>query len=347
MDKKNRQLYLDVLRIISMAAVVVIHTAAQYWHALDVSSPEWQVETVYDGLVRWAVPVFVMISGALFLNPEKPQPLRKLFGKNILRIVTVILFWGCVYALLSGLPADLSLPSLLTFAKTTVFGHYHMWFLYMIIGLYLVTPILRALTRERSVMRYFLVISFALNCLIPFLGSFGRLSSLQTLVSMFEIQVPLGYAFYFVLGYFLNTVELSPRRCVTAGALGIVGLILTVVLTLWQSAVHGVPVTAFFDNFSLPVCLTSSGLFVTARYLGGRLTTSTRAGKGVTALSSCTLGVYLVHAALLEKLQECGITTLSFDPLFSIPVITFGVILASFAVTFVLRRIPIARTYFV
>lgn len=126
MAERQRQLYLDVLRIVSIAAVVVIHTAAEYWTALDVTSYEWKVETVYDGLVRWAVPVFVMISGALFLDPSRDQPIKKLYGKNILRIVTIILFWGTIYALLAGLPSDASAPSLYAFFKAAIFGHYHM-----------------------------------------------------------------------------------------------------------------------------------------------------------------------------------------------------------------------------
>lgn len=62
---------LDILRIVSIAAVVIIHTASQYLGKLDVTSPYWEIFNFYDGIVRWAVPVFVMISGALFLNPAK------------------------------------------------------------------------------------------------------------------------------------------------------------------------------------------------------------------------------------------------------------------------------------
>lgn len=139
---------LDLLRIIAISAVVVIHTT-QNMGKLDVYGFDWAVLNVYDGLVRWAVPVFAMISGVLFLNPAKEQPLKKLYSKNVLRIVTIILFWGLVYAALNHPPADLSFESLYAFFRTAVLGHYHMWFLYMIAGLYILVPILRCIAAHR------------------------------------------------------------------------------------------------------------------------------------------------------------------------------------------------------
>ena len=348
MAPSQRQQYLDVLRIISITAVVVIHTAAEYWTALDVTSYEWKVETVYDGLVRWAVPVFVMISGALFLDPSRDQPLKKLYGKNILRIVTIILFWGTAYALLAGLPADASFTSLYAFLKTAVFGHYHMWFLYMIIGLYAMTPLLRLITRDRDATRYFLAAAFLLNTAVPFVCSFGRLSALSALVDTLQIQLPLGYSFYFVLGYYLKTLTVSRSLCLTAGALGAAGIVCTILLTLWASVRSGAPVSAYFDNFSLPVCLTSAGIFLVAKYgEEHRRTKAPGRGRLIVTFSSCTLGVYMIHAMLLEKLQAAGITTLSIDPALAIPLIAGGVTVASFALSFILKQIPVVKTYFV
>lgn len=348
MAERQRQLYLDVLRIVSITAVVVIHTAAEYWTTLDVTSYEWKVETVYDGLVRWAVPVFVMISGALFLDPSRDQPIKKLYGKNILRIVTIILFWGTIYALLAGLPADASSSSLYAFFRAAVFGHYHMWFLYMIIGLYAMTPLLRLITRDRAATRYFLIAAFLLNTAIPFVCSFGRLSSLAALIGTLQVQLPLGYSFYFVLGYYLKTVNASRAGYAAIGALGIIGIALTVLLTLWASARAGAPVSTYFDNFSLPVCLTSASIFLMARRCEekGR-GMGKRGSRIITTLSSCTLGVYMIHAMLLEKLHAAGITTLSFDPALAIPLIAGGVITVSFALSFVLKQIPVVKTYFI
>lgn len=77
---------------------MVIHVAADNWNAADVRSFEWQVFNFYDSLVRFGVPVFVMISGALFLKPDKDIPVKKLYSKYIFRIVIAFVFWSFIYA---------------------------------------------------------------------------------------------------------------------------------------------------------------------------------------------------------------------------------------------------------
>ena len=64
----QRIAYFDVLRILATFAVIVLHLSAQHWADTDVYSRAWQAFNLYDSAVRWAVPVFVMISGALFLS---------------------------------------------------------------------------------------------------------------------------------------------------------------------------------------------------------------------------------------------------------------------------------------
>ena len=71
--KKKNILYLDVLRIIATFAVIAIHVVTLYWNDYDVSTYEWGAFNVFDSISRWAVPIFCMISGYLFLNNEKKK----------------------------------------------------------------------------------------------------------------------------------------------------------------------------------------------------------------------------------------------------------------------------------
>lgn len=70
--KTERVLYLDCLRILSIAAMMLLHISAQNWSSLDLHDPAWMLFDVLNGATRWCVPVFLMISGALFL--EFPSP---------------------------------------------------------------------------------------------------------------------------------------------------------------------------------------------------------------------------------------------------------------------------------
>ena len=66
----ERKTYCDYLRLIATFAAVVLHVAASNWYSTDVNGLEWQSFNFYDSVVRWGVPIFVMISGSLFLSRE-------------------------------------------------------------------------------------------------------------------------------------------------------------------------------------------------------------------------------------------------------------------------------------
>ena len=81
----DRVEYLDILRIIATIAVVAIHVLAKGWYENDITTFKWQIYNVFFGIVRWAVPIFVMISGVLFLG-GKEKTLKNLYGKNIMSL---------------------------------------------------------------------------------------------------------------------------------------------------------------------------------------------------------------------------------------------------------------------
>lgn len=91
----NRLYYLDLMRIVATFAVVVIHTVGINWAELSPVTFNWQICNLFDGISQWCVPIFVMISGALFLNRE--PDIKKLYSKNILRIITAFIFWTVLY----------------------------------------------------------------------------------------------------------------------------------------------------------------------------------------------------------------------------------------------------------
>ena len=67
----KRILYLDYLRIIATIAVILIHTASQNWHEFAPDTVTWNTLNLFDSVARFAVPLFCMISGALFLNRSR------------------------------------------------------------------------------------------------------------------------------------------------------------------------------------------------------------------------------------------------------------------------------------
>ena len=71
---RGRYCFLDILRVAATCAVVLMHTLTGAVDAVDISlyPAERLVYLVMMDLITWCVPVFVLISGYLFLNPDKP-----------------------------------------------------------------------------------------------------------------------------------------------------------------------------------------------------------------------------------------------------------------------------------
>ena len=93
---ENRKQYIDILRALAAIGVIFIHVSAQNWYGY-VGSTNWIVFTIYEGLFRFSVPVFFMISGCLFLNSKKEKQIKALYSNSIKKLVLFLLFWALVY----------------------------------------------------------------------------------------------------------------------------------------------------------------------------------------------------------------------------------------------------------
>ena len=108
MSTLNRDVWKDVARITAALAVVFLHSAAFIVSDENANASNWLIANIFSTVTRFCVPVFVMISGSIFLDPDK-QKYNRLPTKNIVRIAVAFvfsqlyirlsesLFWGRVY----------------------------------------------------------------------------------------------------------------------------------------------------------------------------------------------------------------------------------------------------------
>lgn len=220
----ERKTYCDYLRLIATFAVVVLHVAASNWYFIDVNGFEWQSFNFYDSVVRWGVPIFVMVSGSLFLSRD--ISIRKIYSKYIFRMVIAFLTWSIFYALMTPEYFENGLLyGIKTHIDAMVSGHYHMWFILMIIGIYMCIPFYKKIIADSFTTKYFLVLSSIFAVMIPWsiqlLNDFivenhEQLANLVSVanshVSTMNMNMVLGYSFYFVLGYYLDNIELRKNN---------------------------------------------------------------------------------------------------------------------------------------
>ena len=167
--KKERIVYFDYLRVFATVAVVILHAAAQNWYFADPSGLDWNILNFYDSIVRWGVPAFIMISGALFLSRD--ISIKALYSKNILRMFVSFFVWAAFYAFSNSL-IEFAFGGVFSFSTkdvilNTLTGNYHMWFIPMIIGLYMSVPILKEILKSKSTTKYFIVLSFIFAFVVP------------------------------------------------------------------------------------------------------------------------------------------------------------------------------------
>ncbi len=350
-EKGGRIAYLDLLRIITMFSVVVLHTAGQHWNELSPSTGAWQIFNIFDGIVRFAVPVMVMISGVFFLDPKREIPLKKLYGKYILRLAVAYVFWSFVYAIykyyISGEPFYSG--SIKTITIYTINSFYHLWFLPMMIALYMLVPFLQLITRYggEKLCRYFIILFFVFGILITSLLKFDfpYYDYTRSILTRLPIELVGSYAGYFMLGYYLYTFPISKKLQAAAYILGICSVLGCIAGTSLLSLKENAPVGYILDYFMVTTFFSSIALFIFFKYQVSKLSWSEGSMKRIQYVSLCTFGIYLVHAMILSYLGERGLDTLSFNALLSVPLLAVLIFAASFAVTALLRMIPVVNKY--
>lgn len=342
----ERVVYFDYLRVLSTFAVIVIHLCSQEWYYVDVNGISWQVLNFYMGCVRWAVPIFAMISGALFLG--RNVPLKTIFSKYIFRLFTAYIFWNLLYAFFNGTPAS-------DLLYTVIVGYTHMWFIPMIIGQYLCIPAYKQITASKEVTRYFLILSFAVTFLFPEILSlvrdFGsefvvRLGSgLKYLQGNMNLNLVFGCSFYFIGGYYLHKTRLSRNVRIVIYLGGILGAAATILLDAVLSVQQQMPVDTYYGYLTLNVLLESLAVFTWVKHHCPRLP---RLNAFIGRLSKYSFGAYLVHFLVIDQLDHLfGINALSFFPGLSIPALGALVFALSCAISWGLNQIPLLRKYIV
>lgn len=348
---KERIIYLDLLRIFATFAVIIAHTSAQNWFSVNIKSLEWNLFNIWDSAMRWSVPVFAMISGALFLGPNKKINIKNLYTKNICRIATVFIFWSFVYDVYFVINDKITGHM---FIINLIAGHYHMWFLFMIAGFYIIVPLVREITKNDYLMKYYLIVSFIFNFVLnTFLNIIVNLFELNSRKSIailnghfnnMQINFIIGYTFYYIVGYYLSSKKMSKKERIFIYILALIGFFSTVILSIIVSRLKNEPWAGAYGDFMINVMFESIGMFVFIK----NIKVSIKWRKIILTISKYTFGIYLIHPLILEILNNSlEFNTLSFNPILSVPIISILIFVIGAIMSSILNRIPILKDYIV
>lgn len=345
LKKGQRDVSLDVIRILATLAVITIHVTGLHWMEQDITSFSWQTYNLFRAAVRWAVPVFTMLSGALFLNPQKNFSIEKLFKKNIFRIVTAFVFWSFIYALYEsdGRISD--------FLHHWMKGSGHMWFIFLILGLYLILPILRRICESEILMKGFLVTAFIFGFLLPVLLESIPAFVLRPILNGLPLlclklsQKGFGWSGYYVLGWYLRRPEkargyVHSRYLIYAA--GLLAFISSVFLYRNYAFRLGYAPNEFYDNISLTVLVEAIAVFTTLSNLNGGVLSAQ--STVIQKISNATFGIYMVHM-LVFYLLDTFTADLSCYAVMWIPIMIVSVAFISYGIVILIQKIPVICKY--
>jgi surface polysaccharide O-acyltransferase-like enzyme len=330
---KKNYFWIDLLKAIAAFAVIILHVTVSLLYDFG-DKEHWQAANFYNSLVRFSVPVFVMISGVLLLN--KNEELTTFLRKRFSRLLFPFIFWSVIYLLLK-INYDLPLKEIISYSiKVLKSGtEFHLWYIYMLIGLYLFIPILSKWTvnATKKEMIYFLSIWFFIIIVsLPFFNKF---------YTRIDFRYFSGYIGYLVLGTFLHRfLDKKPRWI--GFLLFFVSVGFTILITYYLTAKTNTFNGRFYDFLGLNVVFASIGMFLILKDIN---TENQKFKKLIENISKYSYGIYLSHIFVLMAISKIGVSYLLFNPWLSIPFVALCVFSLSWLLTFLLSKIPLVGKY--
>lgn len=380
-----RKQFLDVLRVLATCAVVLMHVLTGATDVTDASIvPEYRslLLSVMD-LVTWCVPIFLLISGYLFLNPERTLTYPVMIKKYCRRIALAILLFGVPYAASELVVAERTfrirmIPEAL---KMTLMGHTwsHMWYLYLILFLYLITPLLKKVLRVLPVWGAAAVMAviFLGSSVAPFLNKVLDINSIPVL--------PDGgvYFLYYLCGYLFAVREVCVDKAESSGTsgkgmeagldtepvrgkrIGNVWLMAAAVLMMGMILSRTLAGFSIQMAYNYPFTVLLAVLLFAAGWNGRRDGAASTAREKTHRIpwqeaGALSFAVYLVHPVyvnLLYKfvkitpftvLEQCGVQSVAAGQVVLILLLAafcLVVLALATATAWVLRKIPVLRKY--
>lgn len=338
----NRIFSYDVIRVVAILAVVMIHCSVSFVKSYNPPSIGFLAGNLFNSISAMAIQLFVMISGVFMLNRNKVLNIDNLV-KKIIKLFMLFIIWAVVYA---------SLYHSNKFLSGVFYGHYHLWFLFMLIGLYLITPILRLFVKpeNKQYLYYFVVLSCIFQFIPVIIDLFLDQGDAAVKYSnMFYLDFVGGFVSYYILGWLIAEDWEKFKRYKTficlAGVCSI-SIIFIGCELLTSSSCRAYK--TLYSSLSFPMFVYSFSVFVFlkdfAEQIENRLALNFK--NFVFRLAALSLGVYLIHPMVLESVKRnllkniFAVTPQNANPFVYILILFLITTVVSFIFTYLISKVP-------
>ena len=328
--KQKRIFWADSIRVLSIFMVVLIHTSAQvlyYWG--EVSTVSWQFANILNSFSRISVPLFVMLSGAFLLN--KKENTKQFLEKRIPRIIVPWMVWGTIQLVVMN---NFSLSQITNNELATTFAENYFggfWFMSMILGIYLLTPIIKPYIQKATKFEW----KYMLSGWIIFASLIPTLNEVAGINISFSLPIWIQYLGYFIAGYFLtHKIKISNKFKNELYALFFMSTALTILGTTSFTLQNNYLFEGLYSYTNIFVVLASLSGFIFLKDIFEKINKKNFKyvkqlkviKPKITKISTASFGIFLSHALILKLFTQgtLGFTfhSLSVHPLVALPTIT-------------------------
>lgn len=343
MDKKadnKHSLWLDLLRIFACMCVVMLHSMGYYITSTSMyGTKTWYACILLNAIVRTGVPLFLMMSGYLLLSNPHTSEIVTFYKKRLIRILLPFIVWDVIYFLYFRY-VNGSTAGILDFFRELINNGsaYHLWYVYTLAAIYLVTPFIRMIVEKCSIKQLtwlFILIIFT-GTIRPFLNTV-----LPVYIYLFE-PVAEGYIGYFLLGYILGKTEQSKYIRVLIYFGGIAGLVYGVWQNIHSSDSASVVLSAN-GGYAINQFLCAAAVFTLFKYMFRSKNESTKSAKFISLFASVTYGIYLAHPLVLEIIRR---NPTGYSPAVDIIICFMAALLIPAAVLIVMKKLKYVIKFF-
>ncbi len=340
-QKVQRNYSLDILRIVAICFVVMIHSSSKFVENANYETG-FIIGNIFNGISRAGVPLFLMISGALNLDERKEKSLKDVFAsvKNIFFLtVTWSGFYAVIYQIIQPLQRGEKV-FFYPFLKAFLEGNYHLWYLYMLMGLYLATPFLRCFVKKenKNLVNLYILIAVIFRFITPVVEllsmSNKKILVINSFLDGFEMDFFSVYITYYLLGWYIIHVGFNKdwikKLIYVLGFASIVSALISSLVTKnYADAYSNGGIFVFVYSISI-------FSFVSSR----KLENIEKSKKFIVMLSSLSFGVYVIHAYINAHVY---VALSGLHPVAHILLQFAIVIVSSFAICYVMSKIPIIK----
>lgn len=341
--EKKRLVFPDQARIIACILVLLVHVSALWLEREAVGSYASFFALTGNILAFTGVSLYVMISGALMLDPERKTDAAYCVRKS-LKLFGLWFLWKVLYRLsdmfefiLSGTAVSWKEDFFLNVFRKP--GHYHLWFLPMIALIYLMVPLIKKGCEKKENCLLYIILFSLVSVLMPtiFLFDFPFRYLLEDFYRIFDFAYFAGYLGYFILGYYiLHHID----KKIPAGIGGLVcsaaliTFIIACVSAGKRSLTDGTVCELFSSPFTVHNLLISVTIFIIPKLVKTpeKAAVSGKGNKYLQLLSASTLGVYLIHPFILDIIAGAGLFDIIGNVWLGMPLILLLLSLLSFAI---------------